>query len=250
VLSNFLSNAIKFTDEGSTINITIRRDGDDLHMAVADEGIGISEEAIKRIFDPFEQAEVSTTRKYGGSGLGLSIAKQLIKLLQGELSVQSKLGEGSTFSFFIHGPEVIPHETGTKQTDTHTLNGHVLVAEDNKTNQMLVSILLEEMGLSFSIVEDGRQAVQALESNPQYDLVLMDINMPNMNGIEATLAIRDTKNSYHDIPIIALTANAMKEDVASYFEAGFNDHVPKPIDSEHLYTIISNYLSPTGPKQR
>lgn len=242
ILSNLISNAIKFSTENSKITIDLHREGNRLHLSITDEGIGISAEAQERIFNPFEQAELSTTRSYGGTGLGLSISKRLIELLDGEIALKSELGKGTTFSFFIDAPEATaPHDSQNQQEST-TLNGHILVAEDNKTNQLLISILLEEMGLSFTLVEDGKSAVDAFNIYPDYDLILMDINMPVLDGVEAAKQIRTSSSKHKDIPIIALTANAMKEDVEYYLQAGMNDHLSKPIDNNLLIKKLSKYL--------
>lgn len=242
VLSNLISNAIKFSAENSAITITLHRQNKFIYMSIKDEGIGISEEAQKRIFNPFEQAEVSTTRNYGGTGLGLSISKQLIQLLGGEIHVESKLGEGSTFSFSLIAPEVSIEQQMHSHDETPVLKGHVLVAEDNKTNQLLISILLDELNLTYTMVEDGQEALDAFRTNPDYDLILMDINMPNMNGMEATQLIRQSGEPNQEIPIIALTANVMKEDVDEYFRSGMNDHISKPIDSDLFHKILAAYL--------
>ena len=242
VLSNLISNAIKFSPQNAAITITLQRKGESLHMAVKDEGIGISEEAQERIFNPFEQAEISTTRNYGGTGLGLSISKNLIELLQGEVHLESKIGEGSTFSFFIKAPEITHSQEKESHGESPRLQGHVLVAEDNKTNQLLISILLDEMNLTYTIVEDGKEALEAFKTSQEYDLILMDINMPNMDGIEATQHIRQSGLPHHNIPIIALTANVIKEDIEHYIQSGMNAHISKPIDSDLLGKALVNYL--------
>ena len=242
VLSNLISNAIKFSPQNVAITITLQRKGESLHMAVKDEGIGISEEAQERIFNPFEQAEISTTRNYGGTGLGLSISKNLIELLQGEVHLESKIGEGSTFSFFIKAPEITHSQEKESHGESPRLQGHVLVAEDNKTNQLLISILLDEMNLTYTIVEDGKEALEAFKTSQEYDLILMDINMPNMDGIEATQHIRQSGLPHHNIPIIALTANVIKEDIEHYLQSGMNAHISKPIDSDLLGKALVNYL--------
>ncbi len=242
VLSNLISNAIKFSPQDSAVTITLHREGEIIHMSIQDEGIGISEEAQQRIFNPFEQAEISTTRNYGGTGLGLSISKKLIELLGGEIQVESRLGEGSRFSFSLLAPEVSTQEEQNSLNETPALQGHLLVAEDNKTNQMLISILLDELKLTYTIVEDGQEAFEAFKRDQDYDLILMDINMPRTNGIEATQLIRQSGEPNQQIPIIALTANVMKEDVDEYLRLGMNDHLSKPIDSDRLGKLLASYL--------
>lgn len=242
ILSNLLSNAIKFSTENSNITISLHREGDNLHLAVNDEGIGISKEAQERIFNPFEQAELSTTRNYGGTGLGLSISKRLIELLDGKIKVESELEKGTTFSFYIYAPEVTDFDDTINDEQDYQFKGHVLVAEDNKTNQLLISILLEEMNITFTLVENGKEAVEAFILHPDYDLILMDINMPIMDGIDATKQIRGSENYHKDVPIIALTANAMKEDMEHYKQVGMADYVSKPIDNHLLGKTLSKYL--------
>ncbi len=242
VLSNLISNAIKFSPQDSAVTITLHREGEIIHISIQDEGIGISEEAQQRIFNPFEQAEISTTRNYGGTGLGLSISKKLIELLGGEIQVESRLGEGSRFSFSLLAPEVSTQEEQNSLNETPALQGHLLVAEDNKTNQMLISILLDELKLTYTIVEDGQEAFEAFKRDQDYDLILMDINMPRTNGIEATQLIRQSGEPNQQIPIIALTANVMKEDVDEYLRLGMNDHLSKPIDSDRLGKLLASYL--------
>ncbi len=242
ILSNLISNAIKFSPENSTISISLHRQGKLLHMAVKDQGIGISEEAQKRIFNPFEQAEISTTRNYGGTGLGLSISKKLIELLGGEIHLKSALGQGSTFSFSIHAPEAGVIQKENEDESIIELHGHVLVAEDNKTNQLLISLLLEDLNLTYTLVENGQEAFDAFKTFPDYDLILMDINMPHTNGIEATQLIRKSSYPNNSIPIIALTANVMKEDIESYMQMGMNAHLSKPIESKALKQVLAQYL--------
>ena len=242
IVSNLLSNAIKFSAENSDITIALHREGNKLHISVKDEGIGISIEAQERIFSPFEQAELSTTRSYGGTGLGLSISKKLIELLNGQIRVESELTKGTTFSFFIDAPEVTLLQDKHNEKEEYKLEGHILVAEDNKTNQLLISILLEEMNLEFTLVENGQKAVDAFILNPNFDLILMDINMPVLDGVDATKQIRASSQKNSNIPIIALTANAMREDVEHYKKIGMNEHLPKPMDSNLLLKILSNYL--------
>jgi CheY-like chemotaxis protein len=167
-----------------------------------------------------------------------------VELLGGEIKVESEIDKGSVFSFYIDAPEskeVINDEMEDKE---YKFEGHLLVAEDNKTNQMLIKILLDDMGVSYKVVDDGEEAVQAF-LDEEFDLILMDINMPNMDGIEATKIIRKQNNERNRTPIIALTANAMKEDVKAYLEAGMNAHVSKPINNTLLAKELSRFLSET-----
>ena len=242
VMSNLISNAIKFSPDESTVSIELRYKDSQLFVSVRDEGIGISEEAKKRIFNAFEQAESSTTRSFGGTGLGLSISKKLVELLGGEISVEGELDKGSVFSFYVDAPESKNNVDDVIEDKDYKFEGHVLVAEDNKTNQMLIKILLDDMGISYKVVDDGEEAVKAF-LDEEFDLILMDINMPNMDGIEATKRIRQENTEGNTIPIIALTANAMKEDVNGYLEAGMNSHVSKPINNALLAKELLNFLT-------
>jgi len=241
VMSNLISNAIKFSPEDSEVKIDLSYKDAQLYVSISDKGIGITDEAKKRIFNAFEQAETSTTRSFGGTGLGLAISKKLVDLLGGEISVEGEVGKGSVFSFYIDAPESKKSVDDAIEERDYKFEGHVLVAEDNKTNQMLIKILLDEMGVSYTVVNDGEEALNAF-LNEDFDLILMDINMPKMDGIEATKRIRQADAKHNTIPIIALTANAMNEDVKAYLEAGMNAHVSKPIDNNLLAKELSRFL--------
>jgi signal transduction histidine kinase/CheY-like chemotaxis protein len=247
ILNNLLSNAVKFTPEGKKVRLKSSYKEPQITFEVIDEGIGIDEEHQKIIFESFQQADSSTTRKYGGSGLGLAISYQLSLLLNSELQVSSMPGEGSTFSFCIDADvcEKIKDEAPVPEV---LFEGEkVLVAEDNKTNQMLIRLLLEDFNLAVEIVNDGEEAVESYHDG--FSLVLMDINMPNMNGIEAMQAI---KRQYHEAYIIALTANALREDRKEYLNLGFDDYLSKPIDvqalNEALVRVIRENRSDSQPK--
>ncbi|QFR48845.1 PAS domain S-box protein [Sulfurimonas lithotrophica] len=237
VLANLISNAIKFSKKNSSITVSVKYKEEYLYVSVSDLGIGIPKDAQKRIFEPFEQENNSTTRTFGGTGLGLAISKELVELMGGEISLESTVDKGSTFSFYISAPKADDISKEKKQKKEYKFKGHILVAEDNKTNQLLIDILLKDMNLTCKIVEDGKEAVEEFNKDT-YDLILMDITMPNMDGIEATKIIRE----YSDIPIIALTANSMKDDIEYYFEMGMNSFVPKPIKVELLGEELSKYL--------
>ena len=244
VFSNLLSNAIKFADTNSVIitKINYLEDTNELYCEVIDKGIGIAPEKIQSIFNPFEQEDSSTTRKYGGTGLGLSITKILIELMGGRIGVRSEVGRGSEFYFSVPLFEVNEDiEIDEVVVNTKPLSGTILIAEDNKTNQMLLSILLDELKLEYFIANDGLEAVEALK-NDNYVLILMDENMPNMNGTEATKVIR-ALDGKKDIPIIAVTANALKGDKEKFIESGMNDYISKPIDANKLKNILQKYLS-------
>ena len=245
ILSNLLSNAIKFTPEGKNIELRISFNAQTscLHFAITDEGIGIAQENIEQITYAFTQADSSTARKYGGTGLGLSIVTKLLTLFETELEIHSKLGEGSRFEF------TLPVKVSTKKIQVkqeeesfNFTNKKVLVAEDNKTNQMLIRILLEELDLEVTMADDGVIA-EDIYKRSHFDLVLMDINMPNKNGLESLNAIREyekEKDTY--TPIIALTANSVSGDAEKYKREGFNDYLAKPIDDKKLLLVLKRYL--------
>ena len=246
IISNLLSNAIKFTPEDGLITINVSYKGNYLECNVIDSGIGIKASNLSKIFDSFSQADTSTTRKFGGTGLGLSISKHLAELMDGSLSATSSVNEGSTFTFCIklvkeQNQENNVHDSTLDiEESTFTSSNRVLVVEDNKTNQMLMTILLQDLSLQCDIADNGLEAVKKVESK-EYDLILMDENMPEMNGIEATKAIR--KLGFTEVPIVAVTANALKGDKEKFLKAGMNDYLSKPIDNEEFTTILNKYLN-------
>ncbi|MCK5293969.1 MAG: response regulator, partial [Arcobacteraceae bacterium] len=251
VLLNLLGNAIKFTHSG-TINLNINRVSKNRYrFEIKDTGIGLTQEQQLNLFQSFNQADSSTTRKYGGTGLGLSISKQLVELMNGKIWVESVINEGSSFIFEISLLELEDISmidsadllTDTKKLltnkDIYTLQGsNILLVEDNKINQEIVVGLLESSGINIDIANNGQEAVDMFNEN-DYELILMDLQMPIMGGIEATKIIRviDIK-----IPIIALTANAMKEDIEKTKQVGMNEHLNKPIEIEKLYQVLLNYI--------
>lgn len=237
VLTNLLSNAVKFTSEGKKVVLKCRYEKPKIYFEVIDKGIGIDPEQQKIIFDRFQQADSSTTRKYGGTGLGLAISSQLVLLFGSKLEVVSVLNEGSTFFFNVKVGTC--EEIQEKQPSTEVCFNHekVLVAEDNKTNQMLIRLLLEDLNLDVEMVDDGKKAVEVYQDT--FALVLMDINMPNMNGTEAMQVIK--KNHPHSI-IVALTANAMSEDKENYIDLGFDAYLSKPIDTEALIKALERLI--------
>lgn len=244
ILSNLISNAIKFSPDKSTINIIVARCENRLKVGVKDNGIGIDTTMLSEVFDAFIQEERSTARKFGGTGLGLNISKKLAKLLGGDIYLSSEKGVGSLFELEIDAPlgdEIAIHELDIQKEALYS-SANLLVAEDNKTNQMLIHIVLEEIGLKHTIVNDGEEAIQAL-GKEEYQLVLMDINMPNMDGIDATKVIRRTRSSYQNIPIIALTANAIKGDKENFMSIGMDGYVSKPIDIDVLVHELSKFIS-------
>ena len=249
VLSNLLSNAIKFTEHGRVLLAAERladRDGDTrlwLRFVVRDSGIGIAPEALARLFQPFVQADQSTTRRYGGSGLGLVICRHLVELMGGSISVESTPGAGSTFTVDLPFAAALAPvaSSGSGAGSRQTLNGRVLVAEDNPVNQSVIEAMLGELGVTVTIVANGAAAVEALPGGA-FDLVLMDCQMPVMDGYAATAAIRASAGALARVPIIALTANALPEDRQRCLAAGMDDYLSKPIRLEALATCLRRWL--------
>lgn len=243
IILNLISNAIKFTPQGKiTMSIEVLNDDGEeitLEFVVSDTGIGIPENRLSHIFNNFEQATDEISKNYGGTGLGLSIVKQLVEFQGGSLSVKSKEGEGSTFGFqmnFSKTNNIIPEEPSlTTKTRNETNIIKVLVAEDIALNQMLIKIILEDFGFDCEIAENGKVVLKKLQEN-NYDIILMDIQMPEMNGFEATDYIRNKMNS--QIPIIALTADVTSIDIEKSKKIGMNDYISKPIDEKLLFSKI------------
>ena len=246
VVTNFISNAMKFTPEKGSIHVHVSYDNDSeaLKVIVSDTGIGIEPLAQEKIFKSFEQEDASVTREYGGTGLGLTISKQLIELMDGHLIFQSNKNQGSIFGFEIPVKRcnTIDTQSETEHTEeeqTQNYIGRVLIAEDNETNVILLTILLDELGVSYDVVYNGETAVEAVKVG-EYALVLMDNQMPKLSGIEATKIIREFD---HTTPIVALSANAFKSEQREFIEAGMNDTLAKPIEYEVLKKILGTYLS-------
>ena len=247
MLSNLINNALKFTASGS-VSLTVEQRGIDagqarIRFSVTDTGIGIREEHQARIFDSFTQADGSTTRKFGGTGLGLSIASNLVALMGGSLQLESEPGSGSTFHFELplrlaEAPPLSPLSAlGAAIGVEQTRRLRVLVAEDNLVKQRLASRLLEKMGHEPVIAENGQQALDALwhPACPGFDLILMDSQMPEVDGFEAACRIRaKERETGGHLPIIGLTAHALKGDRERCLEAGMDDYLPKPVDPRLL----------------
>ncbi|HEY9361801.1 MAG TPA: ATP-binding protein [Chitinophagaceae bacterium] len=251
VLINLLGNAIKFTTEGAvSLQVSVIKRSEKkirLRFTVSDTGIGISPKEQGSIFERFRQAEPSTTRRFGGTGLGLSIVKQLVQLLDGSISVQSEKNKGSIFS--VELPFGLAVETDRLpgieinseiQNPVTIINAKILVAEDNPVNQALISHLLQLRQVDFLIVHNGMQAVEEMK-NAAYDLVLMDMQMPEMDGYTATKLIRNKLNS--TVPIIAMTANAMPGEREKCISYGMNDYISKPINEAELFKTISLFTA-------
>ena len=260
VLINMLSNAVKFTNSGGVnLSVSVISETDNkisLHFMIEDTGIGMTGDQIKRIFEPFMQADISTTRKYGGTGLGMSIIKKTLDLMDSRLEINSKVGVGTKISFDL--------TLGTTDTDikdsaaeaisiTGKLNkprftGEILVCEDNLMNQRVVTEHLARVGLKAEIAENGQEGVDKVRSRIQkgmkpFDLIFMDIHMPVMDGIDAAKKIRELGT---ETPFVAMTANVLSDDRESYKTAGMLDYLGKPFTSQELWNCLLKYLKPSG----
>ncbi|MDR1422826.1 MAG: response regulator [Coriobacteriales bacterium] len=278
VITNILANAIKFTPEGGSIGLKValgqhkEQDQDralnldpdgkgdliPIVFTISDTGIGITDEQKASLFSAFEQADSSTSRSFGGTGLGLAISKRIVDLMGGGIEVSSVPNEGSTFVFTMllaRSEEIDDTEDGrtaavektigsTRQTQNYDFTGRrVLLAEDNEVNREIVIALLEPTGINLEYATNGSEAVALFEANPSYDLILMDIQMPKMDGLEAThriraLAIPEAKT----VPIVAMTANVFREDIKKALDAGMNDHLGKPLDFNTVFAVLARYL--------
>jgi CheY-like chemotaxis protein len=250
VLNNILSNALKFTERGHiNINTAIVERKDDsviVEITISDTGIGISESRIQTIFEPFEQADAAISRKYGGTGLGLTISKNMIEMQEGELRVQSTEGKGSIFTIRIPyhlSIEAMQENESEQEIDYKSMGvKRVLVAEDVELNQYLARHILESWGFEVVIAVNGREALELLMKD-SFDCILMDVQMPEMDGMEATQRIRQLPDPVKSaIPIIALTANALKGDSEKYLATGMDDYLAKPFNEETLFRVIYRNL--------
>jgi signal transduction histidine kinase/ActR/RegA family two-component response regulator len=283
VLLNLAGNAVKFTERG-TIRIELSRlDEGEVKISVVDSGIGITEEQLDRMFRRFTQADSSTTRRYGGTGLGLAISKTLVELMGGAIGVNSQPGAGSTFWFTLPliaasqaqaeiqapasaaGPAEVPVLVAAVVVPPIALGvtdvppvamsaaaqrGRLLLVEDNFVNQRVAVYMLSKLGHQVDVAKHGREAVDML-SKSAYDLVLMDCQMPEMDGFEATRIIRDRSSSVldHEIPVVAMTANAFPEDRARALASGMNDFLAKPVDRSMLASMLAKWLKPPEAKE-
>jgi CheY-like chemotaxis protein len=293
VITNLLGNAVKFTPTDGIISLAARPGGEEnqqytLQISVSDTGIGISAEQQKKLFRSFEQAESSTTRKYGGTGLGLAISKRIVEMMGGSIWVESEPGKGSTFTFTIQtarGTELVNELQDGKAEETQTSNlegvfagRHILLAEDVEINREIVQTLLEPTQLEIDCAENGAEAVRKFTEAPlKYDMILMDIQMPEMDGYEATRRIRAVEAELRSastassstcggtrakkgmdfpketpklllerpksVPIIAMTANVFREDIERCLDAGMNSHIGKPVNFDEVINKLHSYLA-------
>lgn len=258
---NFLSNAVKFTSEGEII-VTFRQMMQsaghvDLMIRVHDTGIGMAPEFINRIFRPFEQESIETTKRYGGTGLGMAITDHIVRLMGGEIVVESEPGKGSDFSVYLHLPEAeAPEQTAKvkalseddaeEKTQDSFKGRHILLAEDNEINAMIAVEILQEMGAEVDVAENGEIAVERFSAQPagHYDFILMDVQMPVMDGRTATRHIRAlNREDAKTIPIFGLSADAFVEDERLSKESGMNSHFSKPVDFRRLQKEIGAFLN-------
>jgi|GEM_PF-1730230 signal transduction histidine kinase/FixJ family two-component response regulator len=255
ILYNLMSNAIKFTNEGEVkVHVTGQaKEGNEaeIKFTVRDTGIGMDSEAISRLFEKFSQADASTTRKFGGSGLGLSICKELAGLMNGNIEVESELGKGSIFTLVMTSQlGKIPEQTNAAEfvqsndCEENPTELRILAAEDNANNRLVLKMFLEQVGVSPTFVENGQLALEAWKSQ-EFDVILMDVQMPIMSGSEATIEIRklEKETNRRRTPIIALTANAMTHHVQECLKSGMDAHVAKPIRPELLFAAIDRFVS-------
>ncbi len=265
VLTNLANNAVKFTEHGEvSVAVRLVEEGADdllLEFAVRDTGIGMTPEQLGKLFQEFSQADSSTTRKYGGTGLGLAISRRLVEMMGGTIRVESTSGQGSLFVCTSRFGRAVAPTAASVQSRRRAQRGegeggedarariagaHLLLAEDNEINQQVARELLAKVGVTLTIVENGRLAVERV-AREHFDGVLMDLQMPEMDGLDATRLIRREGSRAAEIPIIAMTANAMVGDQEACLTAGMNDHIAKPIHPETLYAVLARWIRPAKP---
>jgi len=259
-LINLLSNAVKFTSQGSVMLRAVPVDAEGspglVRFEVQDTGVGIAAEQLKRIFEPFEQADNSTTRRFGGSGLGLSITRSLAEQMGGSISARSELGRGSTFAVTVplamaQAGQEVPLEVATSKplrSDAdqllrqHHQDARVLLAEDNLVNRILATELMGLVGIKPDLATNGLEALN-MARDKAYQLILMDVHMPDMDGLEATRRIRQMP-LYAKVPILAMTASVLMEDRDACLQAGMDGHLGKPLDAALLFDTLLSRLQP------
>lgn len=247
ILVNLIGNALKFTPSG-TIRTQADYDGSrqKLILKITDTGIGMTPEQLAKLFHPFTQADASTARKFGGTGLGLTICHRLAELMGGSISVQSTPGQGTTFDVSLIAPPCRPEHQTTPAASISLQGRRILAAEDNPVNQRVLELYLKKVGSSATIVPDGPSALAALQQNPPYDAILMDMRMPGWDGLETTRRIRswEKETSRPRTPILAFTADASPQDRAACLQAGMDDFLTKPLRGDELATALTRHLPP------
>ncbi|MEQ9425194.1 MAG: ATP-binding protein [Cyclobacteriaceae bacterium] len=244
ILMNLVSNAVKFTDRNGSVYMGVTKEAGNIRFEVKDEGIGIPQEKVDTIFNPFEQGDSTTTKRFGGTGLGLAIAKQMVELMGGKIWVESEYGKGSSFYFTIPLVEAVTEIEEVEEQDLWDIHfskdNVVLVAEDNKMNQELMKDLFAQLHLEFHLAENGEEAVnKSMEIKP--NIILMDMHMPKMDGLEATKRIREI-DEFKDLPIVAVSADGLIEQQRRALDAGINEYVTKPVDFNKLLPILAKHL--------
>jgi signal transduction histidine kinase/ActR/RegA family two-component response regulator len=254
ILYNLTDNAMKFTHAGA-VTLQVARHGDRIVFRVIDTGIGIDQDNLAHLFETFFQADATLTRRYSGTGIGLAICSELATLMGGAIEASSRLGEGSEFKFTLPLQQVVAAAAAAETGDDAAVGTQgelrVLAAEDNLTNQLVLRTLLAPAGIEPTVVENGREALEAWEGQV-WDLILMDIQMPEMNGVEAALAIRrrERETGRARTPIVAVTANAMTHQLGEYLAAGMDGVVSKPVEITNLFAVIEQALTGEPPDQQ
>jgi len=239
VINNLVNNAVKFTNTGEIrvdLKVSEHSKDNQLTVTVSDTGIGMTEDQVKKVFSRFEQADSGISRKYGGTGLGLAISRELTELMGGNLEVASEAGVGSTFIFTLMVKPATKEKKRVIEADTEHL--HILLVEDNEINQKIISAMLATKGHIVTLAEDGEVAVQLAEQQP-FDLILMDMHMPKLNGVDATKKIRADSSYNKNTAIVAFTADALTEHQEQFFEAGVNSILTKPVKLEELQKVLA-----------
>jgi CheY-like chemotaxis protein len=252
-LANLVSNALKFTSQGKVeVALACYPEGDDrvrVRLRVADTGIGMNAATVAKLFRPFTQADASTTRNFGGTGLGLNITRRLVKMMRGDIKVESEEGVGSIFTIEMvvdraqtTASEAFEEDGAEEDARFAALQGRsVLVVDDHPVNRRVIRLFLEPFDCDLVEAENGQQALEALE-RAAVDLVLMDVNMPVMDGLEATRRLR-LDPRFEDLPVIALTADVMSAQIKTCLDAGCDAHVAKPIDLRNLLSVMDRCLA-------
>lgn len=249
ILTNLIANAIKFSRNGE-IKLYARHEGDNISISISDQGVGISKERQRAIFNAFEQEDNTTTRRFGGSGLGLAISKRLVELMGGSISLESRQGIGSTFTVVI--PLVSAKEKDISKTQVPRLNfnsfsnKNILIVEDDIMNQLVIKQMLRKMNFNIQVANHGQEALTMLKNLSDEalrpDLIFMDLHMPIMDGIEALAQIRSIAQ-FRDIPVIALTADALQEQKKQGLKKGFTEYLTKPIVQKELHAVLNQFLT-------